>query len=458
MNEKPVALPSSFRDPAGYMFRQDQLIYRLITQAGQPAYDGLMNSGLYATLNAKKHLLPHAEMPASFTGPGAYKIILPEQLPFISYPWEWSFSQLQDAALLTLEIAKTALEHGMSLKDATPYNIQWLRGSLIFIDTLSFEPYSEGQPWIAYRQFCESFLSPLLLMHYRKHSLHSLQLAWPDGIPLQITRSLLPWKSRFSVLTWMHIHLHGKYAAKTDAAKEKKTVLPLAKFRQLLSSLEMLIRSLKLEEKGTTWGDYYAEAATRNDYLGQKEKIIRDWTEAMTDIKKVVDVGANNGSFSLPLAEKGFFTVAADGDPVAINKLYKKIKTGHLKNMIPMIIDFMNPSPAMGLGNQERTSFLERIGKDNLGLCLAFIHHLCLGKNIPLPRVAELFAASCRQLIIEFVPKTDEKAELILKGKKDIYPDYHQDGFEQAFSQYFIIEKKAIVPGSSRVLYQFILK
>lgn len=458
MNEKNEALLSSFRDPAGYVFRQDHIFYRLITEAGRPAYDGLMNSGLYTALTQKKLLLPHTEMAPGFDGPAGYKIIKPEQLPFITYHWEWSFSILQDAALLTLETARMALEHGMVLKDATPFNIQWYNGALTFIDTLSFEPYKEGQPWIAYRQFCESFLSPLLLMHYRKQSLHPMQLAWPDGIPLQISRSLLPWKSRLSMLTWMHMHLHAKYAARPTSVKEKTAQVPLAKTRQLLSSLEMLIRSLSLSDEGTTWGDYYTEAATRNDYLSQKEKIIHEWTRSTEGISQAVDFGANNGSFSLPLAENGLFTIAADGDPVAINKLYKKIVSGKLNNLVPLIIDFTNPSPAMGLGNAERSSFLQRIGTNNLGLCLAFIHHLCIGKNIPLIRVAELLAASCQQLIIEFVPKEDEKVQALLTLKEDIYTDYTAENFEAAFSCYFNIRETKKIPGSARTLYLMMRK
>lgn len=453
MNEKPVTLPSSYRDPAGYVFRQDQLIYRLITAAGSNSYEGLMNSGLYNTLTQKKILLTHQEMPPDFDGPAGYKVILPEQLTFISYHWEWSFDQLKEAALLTLEAARTALDHGMMLKDATPFNIQWHNGKLILIDTLSFDTYKEGQPWIAYRQFCESFLSPLLLMHYRKQSLHQLQLAWPDGIPLAVTRALLPWRSRLSMLTWMHVHLHAKYAAKPGSSKEKKTIVSLSKTKQLISSLDLLIRSLSLSDEGTTWGDYYREAATRNDYLLQKEKIIAEWSNSLHTVSQVVDFGANNGNFSLPFAQKGIQTIAADGDPVAINKLYKKIVTEKISHLIPLVLDFTNPSPAMGLGNDERPSFYTRTGNANLGLCLAFIHHLCIGKNIPLQRVADLMARSCQQLIIEFVPKEDEKVQALLLLKEDIYPDYTPEQFEQAFSGYFNIIDSKKIPGASRTLY-----
>lgn len=458
MNESPAALPSSFRDPAGFVFQQGQEIYRLVTTSGQASYDGLMNSGLYETLTKKNQLLSHQEMPAGYQGTAAYKIIKPEPIPFISYPWEWSFSMLQDAALLTLDIARTALGHGMMLKDATPYNIQWQNGALIFIDTLSFEPYSDGRPWIAYRQFCECFLAPLLLMHYKKTSLHQLQLAWPEGIPLQLTRSLLPLKSRFSMLAWMHIHLHAKIAARPAGEGDKKAVIPKQKQLQLLSSLDMLIRSLKLEDKGTTWGDYYTEAGQRNDYLEQKQQLIRTWCTQLTDIKTAIDFGANEGSFSIPLAANGVFTIAADADPVAINKLYKRIRQEKINTLIPLIIDFTHPSPAVGLENKERTSFLERTGRRDLGLCLAFIHHLCIGKNIPLKRVASIMAVSCKQLIIEFVPKSDEKVKLLLASKPDIYTSYDEDGFEKAFGLYFTIEKKETLPGSERILYQLLVK
>ena len=453
MNEKPAAIPSSYRDPAGYVFRQDGLVYRLITQEGKSAYEGLMNSGLYATLIQKNILLPHTEMPADFNGPTGYRILLPEQLPFISYAWEWSFDQLKDAALLTLEAGRLALEHGMMLKDATPYNVQWHNGALTFIDTLSFEPYTDGKPWIAYRQFCESFLAPLLLMHYRKQSLQQLQLAWPEGIPLQTVRALLPIKSRLSMLTWMHIHLHAKYAAKPVNAKERTVQVSLAKTKQLLSSLEMLVRSLKLEDTGTTWGDYYKEAATRDDYLIQKEKIIQQWTSELTGIRQAVDFGSNNGSFSLPIAAKGIFTIAADGDPVAVNKLYKKIRHEQIRHMIPLIMDFTNPSPAMGFGNEERDAFLSRIGDQNLGLCLAFIHHLCIGKNIPLTKIAALFSRITSWLIIEWVPKTDEKVKVLLANKKDIYNEYTVENFETLFAEKFTLIARENIPGAQRTLY-----
>ncbi|MBI5373743.1 MAG: SAM-dependent methyltransferase [Sphingobacteriales bacterium] len=453
MNERNRALPSSFRDTAGFVFRRDGIVYRQVNPAGKAAYDAFLQSGLYRFLTTNKLLLPHEEITSGPADTEAYKILRPEQLSFTSYSCEWSFSMLQDAALLTLRIAKAALEHGMILKDATPFNIQWHQGALVFIDTLSFDTYQEGSPWIAYRQFCESFLSPLLLMHYKKTSLHALQLAWPEGIPLQITRSLLPVKSRFSVLTWLHIHLHAKMAAKKQNPDERSARLPKKKLLNLIDSLETLVRSLSLKDSGSTWGDYYAEAAQRNDYLEQKQQIIREWTGQLTGLKTAVDFGANEGSFSLPLAQQGIETIAADADPVAINKLYKKIKASKQEHLLPLIIDFTYPTPSFGLGNSERESFFGRVGQADLGLCLAFIHHLCIGKNIPLERVAAILSASCQQLIIEFVPKSDAKVKELLLNKEDIYLTYTAEEFEKQFGNCFVIEAARLIPGSERTLY-----
>ena len=185
--------PSSFRDPSGYIFLHGGILYRQVNQSYAASFETFMNGGCYTALTEKQWLLPHTRIQENLTGDASwYATIRPEPLSFISYPCEWSFDMLKDAALLTLQVLKTSLSHGMILKDASAYNIQFHKGRPVFIDTLSFEPYKEEEPWVAYRQFCEHFLGPLLLMHYRKLPLHPLWLAWPDGIPLQVTRALLP--------------------------------------------------------------------------------------------------------------------------------------------------------------------------------------------------------------------------------------------------------------------------
>ena len=315
-----------------------------------------------------------------------------------------------------------------------------------------FEKYNPEEPWIAYRQFCESFLAPLLLMHYSKNSLQQIMLAYPDGVPLSVARSLLPWRTKFSLHTYLHIHLHASVAKRKNAASASKQKFSKQKFLNLISSLEILINKLRLPEQSTAWSAYYEEAAQRNDYLQQKKKIISQWLDNIPVIKTAADLGANDGEFSRSLSSKNIQTIAADFDPYCINKLYNQLKTSGEKNIQPLIVDLSNPSPAIGVNNNERNSFLSRLHVD-LALALALIHHLAIGKNIPFEMIADLFQKTCSTLIIEFVPKEDEKVQLMLANKKDIYPGYTAEDFEKAFGKYFRLLNKETIPGSGRTIY-----
>ena len=359
---------------------------------------------------------------------------------------------LKDAALLTLQLLKETVSYGLILKDATPYNIQWNEGKLIFIDSLSFEKYNEKEPWIAYRQFCECFLSPLLLMHYSKEPLQQLQLAYPEGIPLSVTKSLLPRRSRFSLHTYLHIHLHANVSAKNKTNSSKTAVFSKQKLLNLISSLESLVSTLKLAGKKSTWSEYYDEAAQRDNYLEPKKKLISEWARSLSLIKTAIDVGANDGVFSKLLSKLNIYTIATDFDPICINNLYREIKETNKQNLQPLIIDLSNPSPAIGVNNTERQSFISRT-KVDLVLALAVIHHLAIGKNIPLDKIASLLYQSGNYLIIEFVPKEDEKVQLMLKSKKDIYNSYTIEKFETVFKEYFLIQNKQLLGNSRRTLY-----
>ncbi|MEO5946236.1 MAG: hypothetical protein ABIP79_05430 [Chitinophagaceae bacterium] len=445
--------PSSFRDPSGFVFQKDYLVYRQVNKDFKDHFDFFISSGCYKKLADADLLIPHQEIKENFTGDSNwYTTLLPEQIRFISYPYEWSFDMLKDAALLTLSIAQKSIASGMILKDATPFNIQWHNGKLVFIDSLSFERYNEELPWIAYRQFCECFLSPLLLMHHTKISLHSLLLAYPEGIPLAVTQSLLPWKSKFSFHTYLHVHLQASYAGKSAKANQKVS-FSKKKMLNLLLSLETLIKKLKSPSKPTTWSAYYEEASQRNDYVERKKELISSWVSELSDIKDAIDTGANDGIFSEVLAAKNIFAIAADADPLCINNLYKNIKALEKQNILPLIIDFSNPSPAIGLNNTERKTFQERVNTDMV-FALAIIHHLVIGKNIPFASIANQFCKYTKKyLIIEFVPKADEKIQQMLKDKPDIYTNYSAEKFEKEFCVFFNIVKKQEIGSSGRVLY-----
>jgi hypothetical protein len=445
--------PSSYRDPSGFVFRKNDVLYRQVNKIFAKNFDFFSACGYYENLVKKGLLIPHEIINENLTGDDQWHTTLkPEPVAFISYPYEWCFDMLKDAALLTLLLLKEALAYGMILKDATPYNIQWHKGKLIFIDSLSFEKYNEAEPWIAYRQFCESFLSPLLLSHHTKMPLQEMLLAYSDGIPLQVTQSLLPWRTKFSIHTYLHIHLHAKYSAKHPAQTEKRASFSKKKLLNLVASLEGLISKLKLPKQKSTWSDYYDEASQRTDYLQNKQQIIQLWLEKIKPVSSAADLGANNGEFSKLAATNNIQTIAADFDAFCINNLYNQIKVSGEKNILPLILDLSKPSPGIGLNNEERDSFIKRTNVD-LVLALALIHHLSIGKNIPFDKIADLFHRLGRYLIIEFVPKQDDKIQLMLTNKKDIYTAYTEENFLSAFKNYFTIEKKEVISGSERILY-----
>lgn len=452
MHDKPEALPSSYRDPSGYVFTYRNEIYRQVNKGFKKDFDAFVGSGLYAALVNEGLLIPHETVAENLTKDEDRAATLkPEPIGRISYPYEWCFPMLKEAALLTLKLAVKALDFGLALKDASAYNVQFHKGRMIFIDTLSFERYREGEPWIAYRQFCEHFLAPLALMHYARLPLPQIFLAYPNGLPLPVVKSLLPWKSRFNLLLYLHLHLHAKVSAKAQA-KESGTVLSKEKLVNLLNGLQSLTASFQLNERENVWGNYYEEAEARPGYLAEKKGVVSAWLAQAVDAKTVIDIGGNRGEFSLLATAAGKSVVCADAEHRAVERLYRQIKEQNISNVLPLCIDFTNPSPALGVNNRERPSFFERAASD-VALALAVVHHLAIGKNVPFSLIAALCAKLCETLIVEFVAKEDEKVQLLLQSKKDVYDWYNEENFLAAFSKRFrVIESKELT-SSRRTLY-----
>jgi hypothetical protein len=453
MEVKFTRHPSSYRDPSGFLFQQNGILYRQVNQSFREDFDLLHSSGLYEKLAGAKQLIPHTLLHSNLTGEEAwYETIQPEMIPFISYPYEWCFGMWKDAALTTLGVAQAALQYGMMLKDASAYNVQWHEGQMVFIDSLSFERYEENKPWIAYRQFCEHFLAPLALMHYLQLPLQSLFLAYPDGIPLRLAKKLLPLKSRFNLHTWLHIHLHGSAAEKSGSVPSSKPVrFSKQKMVHLLQSLESAIRSFSFDGGRDLWSGYYNEAWQRDNYLQTKKDIISGWL-GFIPYSSALDLGSNEGVFTELVAAGNKKLICADVDHYSINRLYQKIKRDGQKNIHPLVTDLSHPSPAIGLNNEERMSFKERV-KADLVLALALIHHLAIGKNIPFSGMADFFQQLGHYLVIEFIPKEDEKIRFMLQQKKDVYQDYTVENFLAVFSGRYKLLDRQVVGTSKRTLY-----
>jgi len=452
-------LSGSFRDPSGFMFKHEGKLYRQVNQKYQEEYDLLMNSGLYDQLNKSRTLVAHKEIELALAPRPeiAYKVIQPENIDFISYPYEWCFNQLKDAAILTLAIARRALEFGMSLKDASAYNIQFHQGRPIFIDTLSFEKYEEGLPWIAYKQFCQHFLAPLALMAKTDIRLGQLLKNHIDGIPLDLASKLLPASTKLSFGLSTHIHLHArsqkKYADKNVSQQEvvSKGKLTKATMLALFDSLLSTVRSLNVKTIETEWADYYQDNNYTESSFEAKRDLVRSFVSQVSP-KTVWDLGANTGEFSRVASDMQIPTEAFDIDPGAVQQNYDQVKQNKEKFMLPLVMDLTNPSPALGWHNAERSSMQAR-GPVDLVMALALIHHLAIANNVPLVKVASYFKGLGEYLIIEFVPKEDSQVKRLLSSRLDIFPDYTLAGFRQGFEHHFTILEEKQVEGSKRTLF-----
>ncbi len=443
--------PASFRDPDGAILFIDNVLHRFVSNNFKSKYDKLMNSGLHKELVKNQFIVDHEE---NGEREGGF-LIKPELISNISYPYEWSFSQLKDAALLTLKIQEVAIEHGMSLKDASAYNIQFQNGKPIFIDTTSFENFSEGQAWVAYKQFCQHFLAPLALMSCTDIRLGSLLKNYIDGIPLDLAASLMPLKSKLSLGLSMHLFFHAKMQGKySDSGISKQEVKKIPKMQTLgiLDSLKTTISKLKLSTVDTEWGDYYNNTNYSDESFNEKKELIKSFSKELK-LKKVWDLGANRGVFSRIFADQGINTIAWDIDPIAVEKNYNQIKKSSETSISPLLVDLTNPTPSIGWSLVERDSFVERAKDVDLVMALALIHHLAIGNNVPLEQIAMFFSKLSENLIIEFVPKGDSQVDILLSSREDIFSDYNESGFEKAFSEYYTVEKKENVQGSKRTLY-----
>lgn len=451
-------LSSSFRDPAGFLFTDQDILYRQINPSGFEDYFLLINSGLYEELISSNFLISHEEQGEYEKKSPPDKIIIkPEPISFISYPYEWGFSQLKDAALLTLDIQFASLHKGLSLKDCSAYNIQFHNGKPILIDTLSFERYQEGQPWAAYRQFCQHFLCPLALMAYTDVRLSQLSRVYIDGIPLDLASKLLPRRTSLNLALNMHIHLHAKSQAQY-ADKEIDRSKPQRKMQKhqllgLVENLKSAIEKLVWQPGSTNWAEYNQFHNYPPPALLQKSEIVVKFLQK-SDSKKIWDLGANTGRFSRIASQQNIKTMAFDNDPGAVEINYLKATEEGDQYLLPLITDLTNPSPGLGWAHAERQSLLAR-GPADAVLVLALIHHIVIGNNIPLRNLAEFLSNICSWLIIEFIPKEDPQVKKLLQVRKDIFTDYNRMNFLNEFNNQFELIAQEAIRETRREIFLF---
>ena len=455
-------ISGSFRDPCGYVYNDAGRIIRTVNSTYREHWEWAVNSGLFTSLT-ERHLLPKFDEIAPQAG--AWKTLEVEKIPWISYPYEWSFYQLRDAASLTLELQTEALKHSLSLKDASAYNVQFIGSQPIFIDLLSFEKRTPNAPWAGYRQFCMQFLSPLAMASYEPR-LGRMPAGWIGGIPLNLAWKLLPWKSFFCAGLQMHIHMHGwaeqKYGDTRKAAPKVRQVKINDKaLLELVGSLRRTVDSLRGPSIPGDWTDYYSNTNYSDKASAAKLQIVELAVKQTGGGLLGHDLGANTGRFSAVMAPYFEQVVASDIDAPAVGRHYLWLQqsgnTAISKKILPLVLDLSNPSPGIGWANSERMPWAAR-GEADFVCALALTHHLYFTEGIPWERQASFFAALLRtggSLLLEFIPHEDSQVQRMLAARDELFADYELGGLCTSFGAYFQKVQSWSLPDSCRKLILF---
>lgn len=443
----------SYKDSDAYVVKSNKGFIRHIFFQYKSQYNHLMLSGLYNQLVQEGLLISHQELVFETDDANVHKTILPEQIQFISYPFEWSFLQWKKTALAFLRINQIALKYGMILKDASPYNFYLKEGKAILFDTTSFAFFQENGSWLGYRQFCEIIFAPISLMKYNGSNWAKLYMSSLKGYSMKFVSKQLPLSSWFNISCLIHIHLHALYETKKVAKSDKQKGFSIAQLNQLFQLLYSTIDSWKNPTLATPiWLNYYSNDIEEPRYLNVKEELIKDWL-LLIKSDSLIDLGANTGRFSVIASKLVNRVIATDFDENCVDVIESIIENNKLKNINALVIDLSETSPSLGILNKEIPSFIER-GKSDVVMALALVHHLSISNNLPFKHIADLFSClSKRYLIVEFIPREDSKVQLLLKNRENAFPNYTEEIFRDNLSKWFkLIDRKVLKP-SKRTLY-----
>jgi hypothetical protein len=460
-NPGAVVNTGSFRDRDGRVYHFQDRVFRGLSESALESFRQLQKKSFYSKLEESGKVIGTREIPAEENPlPGDVKaqwagFLEHDAVPVISYPYEWTFSMLKAAASLQLHLVERAVSNGFTLKDATPYNVQFIGRTPVFIDIPSFEPLQEGEPWAGYRQFCEMFLFPLLLQAYKGCNFQPFMRASIDGVNVQAAASLFGFRDRFRKGVMGHVWLQSKLDRRYGGSSENiRSNLKSAGFnRELIlvnvRKLQKLVKKLEWEAAGSEWGDYTEFHNYSDDDHVRKEEFIR--TSVIEEKPATVwDIGCNTGQFSRIAASECSRVVSTDIDHVAVERIFLNPQTP--ENILPLVQNVADPSPNWGWRNRERSDLQTR-SRPDLVLCLALIHHVVITANIPLAEFIDWLAGLTDKLVIEYVSRKDDKVQTLLRNKEDKYQDYSRESLESNLGRHFAISKREDVNDGNRTLY-----
>lgn len=455
--------PGSFRDPESRVLRTDDGILRMLSPQGLEDWRRLAASRFYAKAAQEGRIVatellgpPPLGLPDVLVE-GCAGVLRHERIPVVSYPYEWTFGMLRDAALLQLELLAAALAEGMILKDSSPYNVMWRGSRPVFADVGSFEELRQGEPWIGYRQFCMLFLYPLMLQAYKDVPFHPLLRGAIDGIGPLTMRNLMAGE-RFSKGVMSHVLLHARLEsryedAEIDASREvKKAGFKPEMIKANVAGLTKLVRRLSWDPKGSEWADYAKTKTYTGDEESEKDAFVAE-VAARRHRRLVWDLGANDGRYTRIAAEHADYAVALDADHLTVERLYRRLREEGNEKIHTLVMNAADPSPGLGWRGIERRTLPDR-GTPDLTLALALIHHVAISANVPVREFVDWLAGLGGTLVIEFPTREDPMVRRLLTGKRGgLHGDYERDHFERCLHDAFEVRGTQELSSGTRVLY-----
>ena len=448
--------PGSFRDPASRVRLKGDRVLRVLTANGMADWEALASTRFFAREVAAGRLIATEAVPEADWPQGARGMLSHARIPFWSYPYEWSFSMLKAAALLHLELLQGALAEGLTMKDATPYNIAFRGASPVFIDIGSFRPYEQGEPWLGYNQFCRMFLYPLMMRAHGDIAFQGLLRGSLEGIPADHVRSVIRGARVMRAGAMLDVVLQARAerslaSSNRDLRRELGSAgFSIDMIRSNIKRLRALVEKTDWRPRASTWSDYNA-CAHVSTQRGLKESFVGGIVDT-THRSLVWDLGANDGHFSRMAARNADLVVAADSDEVVIDRLFRSLAGSGPGNVLPLVFDLADPSPGLGWRGQERRR-LEQRTRPDLVLFLAVIHHLVVSANLPLAEVIDWLATLEAEVVFEWVPPNDTMARRITVNKRphEVHPDYNEESLRALLRGRFEIRSEA--PLEQRTLF-----
>jgi hypothetical protein len=458
--------PGSFRDPLSKVFIGNGQVVRAFTAEGSADIEAVWKKkSIQSALGSGELIESNVVDPSSVGLSSLWTSAMTHPLlPFVSYPYEWTFSMLKDAALLQLKLTRETLADGVGLKDATPYNVQFIGSRPQFIDAGSFEKRRKGDPWYGYKQFCEMFLYPLMLQAYLGVQYQPFLRGSVNGISPSTMRKLLPASllhPRKGRLTHVVLHAAASERFADSNTDVKQATAKAGMNAQVLDAtmrkLEKIVQKLTLGDKKSTWSNYSERGHYLESSLDEKQKFVRD-AVASAPRKQVWDIGCNDGIFSRIASAHSDYVVAMDADPLVIDRLYNQLKSEKNDKILPLYVDLTDSGGGIGWRGQERPGVFDR-GNPDIVMALAVIHHMAITFNVPIASQLDMFRDLTPELIIEMPHADDPMVRKLLTNKRaGIHDDFNLDEFERLLSERFNIKSKMLLAGGTRTIFHAVRK